>query len=89
MKVALIHADFEKRGGTIVGPDRFSEDELEIARQHEVQIGQKMSFTTNSEYLANYCNHCDSFVGSFYIFANYFKPASQGKLSSKRISLAS
>jgi hypothetical protein len=78
MKVAVIRGDFDKRGATTTGPEKFTEREFALAREHGVLIKDQYSATTDENYFANTCGNCNAFVGAFHLFTNYLNPAQLG-----------
>lgn len=86
IKVAIIQADFDKRGATTVGPESFSETELALARSKGVSIAIQYSKTKEESYLANTCS-CGTFIGQHYLFTDYFHSAQMGDYNFERIDL--
>jgi len=66
------------RGGTCEGPDKFSEEELSIARSNGVVIAMQYSKTRSKSYLANTCPNCNTFVGKHYLFKDHISLAGYG-----------
>jgi hypothetical protein len=62
MKLALVLLT-----GTCVGPESFTDQQVELARSKNVIIREQHSKTANSNYLANTCPSCNSFIGEFFI----------------------
>ncbi len=71
----------------IHGPAKFTDKEINIARQHGVSITQKYSDTVKRRYLANTCLKCNGFAGEFYLGPNYFMPAVAGDYEREMIEL--
>lgn len=82
MRVAIIEGGMT-RGGTTVGPDEFTKDEISFARSKGVIIKEHYSKTANDNYLANTCGKCGTFAGNFYLFPQYLQPASMGEYPSE------
>lgn len=80
MKVACIMNDMG-RGGTIVGPEEFSPQEVEFAQSKGAIIKYNFSQTQRRKYLSNTCPKCGRFIGEFYLFTQYGQPADCGELS--------
>ncbi len=72
MTVAMMFAA-DKR---IFSPIDFNEEELEIAKTLGANIKKRYSKTVNDTYLANVCEHCNAFVGDFYLHDYYDIPHS-------------
>lgn len=58
--VAIINKD----GGMHIGPENFTEEELTIAIELGVDIRNCYSYTSKQYYNANYCAHCNNFIGA-------------------------
>jgi hypothetical protein len=82
MKVAVVEGGIV-RGGNCVGPEKFSNQEIEFATSKGVIIKKHYSKTVKEEYLANTCLNCGNFAGEFYLFTEYLAPASYGELTSE------
>lgn len=83
MKVAVLHSTSGYiRGETNPGPDQFTEEEIKFAESKGVLIKKHHSQTADDTYLANTCRECNVFVGSHYLFTEYFSPAKYNKLKS-------
>jgi hypothetical protein len=81
MKVAVIkNEESSNSEDNIYGPIKFSENEIKLAQEQGVIIREHFSSTRNERYLASTCDNCKSFVGEFYLFADYYDPAIQGDL---------
>jgi hypothetical protein len=76
MKMALV-SDEES---AYRGPETFSENEISLAQKNGVLIKNVDSQTAEETYKANICPHCDSFIGKWFFFANYYTPALYGDL---------
>lgn len=85
MKVAIVAAGNER--GTSIGPDKFTNKEIDIARGKGVIINEHYSKTVRRRYLANTCSKCGTFVGDHYLFTNYHAPAFYGELSSSLLEI--
>ncbi|MEE4247460.1 MAG: hypothetical protein V2I33_18785 [Kangiellaceae bacterium] len=85
-KVALIT---NSSGGNIRGhynflpPSFFTHEEIQIAKSFGLKLEIRNSKTAESNYLGNICKTCDSLIGNFYLFTEYFSPASYGELESE------
>lgn len=77
MNVAVIINDI-KITNIFRGPEAFSQEEKEIAKKHNVIIRERYSYTRVETYSANTCPHCDTFIGKFYLYEEYFEPAAYG-----------
>jgi hypothetical protein len=53
------------------GPDRFTEDELSIARGKGAIIANSFSKTVGHSYLSNTCPHCQMLSGNHFLFDHY------------------
>jgi len=82
MKVAVIEAGMS-RDATYVGPEPFTSEEIEFAREKGVIIEQHFSKTVQESYLANTCLSCKAFVGQHYLFTDYLSLAGLGDLKSE------
>lgn len=80
MKVAMLSCKVDQ---FLYGPEYFSEKDMQIARDNGVIIKNIFSKTIEDSYNANVCEHCGSFIGSFYLFQEYF--VYKDKLPSKTI----
>lgn len=85
MKVAIVEAGSER--GTSIGPDKFTKQEIDLARDKGVIIKEHFSKTVGRRYLANTCPKCMTFVGDHYLSTNYHAPASYGELSSTMLDI--
>ncbi len=72
-------------GATTAGPEFFTSEQIELAKAKGVKIEKSYSYTMNSEYMANVCPHCNSFVGQFYLFSQFRSLADQGHYKSEFI----
>lgn len=81
MKVAILEGSQES-GGSHVGPDGFTADEIKFARDKGVLISEHYSKTVRAKYLANACAKCGAFVGNHYLFTGYFVYAVSGEFPS-------
>jgi len=81
MRVACIIEDME-HGGTTVGPEEFSPQEVDFAKNKGALIKYHFSKTEQRKYLANTCPKCGTFAGNFYLFNQYVQPADCGELDS-------
>ena len=52
-----------KDGGMHIGPENFTDEELTIALELGVDIRNCYSNTLKQYYNANYCAHCNNFIG--------------------------
>ena len=84
MKVAVLY-DGIKRGASVVGPEVFTENELDLAKREGVLLKKHYSKTINKKYLANTCENCNSFIGQHYLFTQFASPAEFDELPSKTI----
>ncbi|TFF37887.1 hypothetical protein [Mucilaginibacter psychrotolerans] len=84
MKVAAVEAGMS-RGGSYVGPERFTLNEIEIARNKGVVIATHYSNTQRRSYLANSCPHCNAFVGDYYLFTEYISTTGYGDVDFEKI----
>jgi hypothetical protein len=82
MKVAVIE-DGMARGCSLVGPSIFTKQEIEFAKNKGVIIKEHYSKTANERFLANTCGNCGCFIGSSYLYSDYFCSASFGNLPSE------
>lgn len=82
MKVAVIEAGMS-RDSTCVGPERFTSEEIELAREKGVIIEQHFSKTMQKSYIANTCQSCKAFVGKHYLFIDYLSLAGLGYLKNE------
>jgi ssDNA-binding Zn-finger/Zn-ribbon topoisomerase 1 len=62
MKLEIIDVE-----GYIFGPDDFSEEEMQLARDNGVYLNMQYSNTQQRSYLANTCPSCGNFAGNFYL----------------------
>jgi len=85
MPIAVVEGS-DLRGGSTVGPEGFTDEELRIARERGCLIKEQYSRTQGRKYLANSCKECGAFAGQFHMFSQYFAPAAYGELESEKIS---
>ncbi len=52
----------------ILYPDDFNEEDIKLAQSLGVTIKKQYSKTINESYLANTCDHCNAFIGDFYMY---------------------
>ena len=78
MKIAAI-----KIPGSSVGPDEFTNEEINIARSKGAILHVHYSKTTRSRYLANTCSQCGSFAGNHYLFTEFIAPACYNEIPSE------
>ena len=71
MKVAMLVAN---NGLSKLSPAEFNDREIETATSLGANIKLKYSQTVNELYLANTCEHCNAFVGDFYMNQYYYLP---------------
>lgn len=64
MKIALIFSDNNHHW---ISTTSFTKKEIKIAQTLGVNIQKRYSQTTRSSYWANVCNHCNAFIGDFYM----------------------
>lgn len=81
LKIALLGDD---NGNLEGGPEIFSDSDKELATQHGVLLKAVSSKTAQESYLANYCGHCEAFVGQYFFFAHYYTPALYGQYKYER-----
>lgn len=82
MLVALVGNEL---GDFDYGPELFSEAERKLAEENGVLLKVVASKTAEETYLANYCGHCDQFVGKFHFFSDYLVPALRGDYEYKKL----
>lgn len=82
MKIAVIEGGIE-RGGSCVGPQNFTKQEIEFATSKGVIIKEHYSKTANEKYFANTCLKCGNFAGEFFLFTEYLSPVYYGELDSE------
>lgn len=85
----LVALKGDDKGHFLYGPDDFSNKEKEIAREHGVFLKENFSKTRGEKYLSNTCKNCNSFVGSWYLFTEYYTPALLGDLNYKKVNYIS
>lgn len=71
MKIAMLAT---KNGNRIFSPTDFSEDDVKKATTLGANIKRCYSKTLNEAYFANVCEHCNAFVGNFYMHEYYYEP---------------
>ena len=59
---------------SLQSPKDFSEEEVEIARSLGAKIELRYSQTRSDNYYANVCEHCNAFIGDFYMYEYYHLP---------------
>ena len=59
-----------------IGPEQFTEDELELTREHGVSLKRQFIKWDNLELWVNACTHCRQFVGPSYLYKEYIGPTS-------------
>ncbi len=69
MRIAML---VTKNGYQIFSPADFSEEEIKIATTLGANIKRRYSKTVSGSYLANVCEHCNAFVGDFYMHEYYY-----------------
>jgi len=69
IKVAAVNND--RNMSSWIGPEEFTEEELDFARSKGVFIKSNFSKTMGTSYLSNTCPHCSAFVGQHYLFTEY------------------
>jgi len=62
MKVAIVEIE-----GWLIDPEAFTDQELDVARQHGAILKNNYSETRRESYISNTCSHCGAFVGSFHL----------------------
>ncbi|XHR97426.1 hypothetical protein ACFJIV_12670 [Mucilaginibacter sp. UC70_90] len=82
MKVAVLDCD-----GYYGGPDRFSPDELALARNKGAIIQTNYSKTVEDYYLSNTCPACNNFAGDHFLFTDNYCAAMYGDLAYERVDL--
>jgi hypothetical protein len=82
MKVAVLDCN-----GYHGGPDRFSPEELAIARDKGALIQSNYSKTVRDSYLSNTCPVCNNFAGDHYLFTGDYCGAMYGDLKFDRVGL--
>lgn len=70
MKIAILTESYSHSG-----PDCFSQQQIQLARQNGVLIESHYSKTRRERYLANTCPSCRSFAGDHFLFTDYYVPA--------------
>jgi len=63
MKVAVLYCEY-----SVLGPDKFTSEELTIAREKGAIIQTNYSSVVREEYLSNTCPHCQKLTGNYYLF---------------------
>ena len=82
MKVAVMDCN-----GYHGGPDRFSDQELALARSKGVIIQNNYSKTLEEHYLSNTCPACNNFTGDHFLFTGNYCGAAYGDLKFEVINL--
>lgn len=72
MKAPFITGDDSR--GSHVSPDRFSRQEIAIAREHGCIIEWQYSRTLNTKYWAATCGKCRRFIGRRHLFVDHIVP---------------
>jgi hypothetical protein len=67
LKVAWITCGRKDNEGVFYGPERFNQEEIELARKNGVIIEERFSKTLQESYNANICPNCGNFIGEFFI----------------------
>jgi predicted Zn-ribbon and HTH transcriptional regulator len=70
MKIAILTDGYNR-----LGPDSFSEGEINLAKDNGVFIKNQYSKIQNQSYLANTCSSCGTFAGNHYLFTDFYVPA--------------
>jgi hypothetical protein len=78
MKIAAV-----KIPGSSMGPDKFTNEEIETARSKGAILQVHYSKTTRSKYLANTCSKCGSFAGNHYLFTEFIAPACYNEIGAE------
>lgn len=86
-KLALIYGNVAIDNGQVYGPEKFTNEEIELAETSGVTIKMHKSATRKDEYLANTCTHCNAFLGQFYHFEYFCGAIQYGDYSYKEIDL--
>lgn len=86
MSIALMHGNTEINSGRMYGPESFSQEEIKLAKSHDVTIRMHHSEIRQEDYKANTCPHCGTFAGQHYLF-EYFTGAEYGDYAYKKIDL--
>ena len=76
MKVAMILANNE-RG--IITASSFNEEEINQANSLGANIAKRYSKTVENSYMANVCEHCNAFIGDFYMHDYYYSQPDKEK----------
>ena len=76
MKVAMILANNE-RG--IITASSFNEEEISQANALGANIAKRYSKTVENSYMANVCEHCNAFIGDFYMHDYYYSSPEKEK----------
>lgn len=84
MAVAVLEGS-QLRGGTYLGPEHFTDTELQLAKSKGGNFKIQYSRTQGRSYLANTCKECGAFAGDFHLFSDYVSPAGAGTLKHEKI----
>ncbi len=84
MKVAIIEGAVNERNGAYTGPDRFYFDELKTAISKGVNIVKQYSKSMGVSYLANSCKNCNSYVGNYNLYQDFYLMALYGNFTFER-----
>ncbi|MCH5176239.1 MAG: hypothetical protein J1F40_10165 [Prevotellaceae bacterium] len=71
MKIAMISP---KNGSCLLDPQYFNDEDMKIARTMGANIRLCYSKTIENSYFANVCEHCNAFVGDFYLPCYFYLP---------------
>lgn len=80
MKVAVMDCD-----GYHLGPDRFSEEEISLARSKGAILQNNHSKTVRDSYMSNTCPRCSALTGDHYLFTDHYTEAIYGRLRYEQI----
>ena len=72
MKIAVLDCEY-----SALGPDKFTEEQIKIAREKGAIIKTNYSNVVQEEYLSNTCPHCHKLTGNFYL-SEYLSDAKYG-----------
>jgi hypothetical protein len=75
------------RGNGFSGPDAFSIEEINIAKENGVIIEHQYSRTRQESYNAATCPHCNTFIGQHFIFTEYISPVLYGDCDFKFVEI--
>ncbi len=68
-------------GGPSPHPGDFTEAELAAAREAGAKLELRFSKTTQSEYLANVCPHCNQITGDFFLHDYWYLASDENEVS--------